>query len=62
MNHDWVTSNGVHPIPNILYPKVEVTQKDTQNIFKTVWLISKIKLRIREKLNFKRAAAAQAST
>ena len=47
MNHDWVTSNGVHPIPFIHYPKVEVTKKDTQNLFKNVWVITKIKLKLR---------------
>jgi hypothetical protein len=47
MSHDWVTSNGINPIPRIHYPKLEVTQKDTQDLFKNVWVISKIKLKIR---------------
>lgn len=49
MNHDWVTSNGVSPIPRIIYPKVELTQTDldSKNLFKNVWMISKIKLKFR---------------
>ncbi|CDW85374.1 protein kinase domain containing protein [Stylonychia lemnae] len=50
MNHDWVTSNGILPMPRIIYPKVEVTQGDTANLFKNVWMISKIKLKFRNQI------------
>ena len=50
MNHDWVTSNGVNPMTRMAYPKVEVTQGDTANLFKNVWMISKIKLKFRNQI------------
>jgi hypothetical protein len=50
MNHDWVTSNGVNPMTRIIYPKVEVTPGDTANLFKNVWMISKIKLKFRNQI------------
>lgn len=49
MSHDWVTSNGAHLVPRISFPKLELTQRDLDsgNLFKSVWMISKIKLKLR---------------
>lgn len=53
--HDWVTSNGVSPMPRVIYPKVELTNHDTQNLFKRVMVISKIKLKLRNQIQKRRA-------
>lgn len=57
--HDWVTSNGVNPMPRVIYPKVELTNQDTQNLFKRVMVISKIKLKLRNQIARRRATVMQ---
>lgn len=49
MSHDWVTNNGAYQIPRVSFPKLELTQRDldSRNLFKSVWMISKIKLKLR---------------
>eukprot|EP00347_Sterkiella_histriomuscorum_P024516 403330837 len=59
MKHDWVTSNGINPMPRTFYPKVELTQHDKQNLFKNVWVISKIKLKLKSQLQRRRQTIMQ---
>jgi hypothetical protein len=50
MQHDWVTSNGINTMPRMIYPKLELTNKDTMNLFTRVNVIATIKLKFRQKL------------
>lgn len=59
MNHDWVTSNGITPMSRTIYPKVELTKNDTVDLFKSVWIISKIKLKIRNQIEKRRRTVLQ---
>ena len=52
--HDWVTNNGASPLSLVTYPKLELTKKDTQNLFTSVFMISRIKMKLKNQLNLQR--------
>ena len=50
MAHDWVTCNGVQPLPIHFYPSINVIPADTSNAIKMVNLIANIRIRIRKRI------------
>lgn len=47
IKHDWVTNTGANPLPLNSYPKLELTKKDTQNLFTNVFMITRIKMKLK---------------
>ena len=50
MAHDWVTCNGVQPLPIHFSPSINVIPADTSNAIKMVNLIAIIRIRIRKRI------------
>lgn len=51
MDHDWITCNGVQPMPRHFYPSINVRPEDTQEAIKKVEIVEIIKIRIRQRLS-----------
>ena len=47
--HDWVTCNGIHPLPLHKYPSICLDAREKNMAIQKVSLIAKIRLRIRQK-------------
>lgn len=50
IQHDWITSNGIQPLPILLSPAIELSATDKERAINKVQLIAKIKLKIRQKV------------
>ena len=54
IGHDWVTCNGIQPLPILHYPSIELNQVERNRAISKVQMIAMIRMRIREKAEKKR--------
>ena len=51
MSHDWITCNGVQPMPIHFYPSINVKPQDANDAIKKVHLIANIRIKIRKRIS-----------
>ena len=57
--HDWVTANGIQPLPMHVYPQLEILDKEESDAIKKVNVIACIRLRLKSKIDIQRIKIEQ---